>query len=88
MKTNINLPNVWGQGELFAFSGLEGECSFFNSLCGTLMADCVGIEFRNLSEKEKRAYFVLKLKNVYNIYYKCITSDMICAETFKEQKQR
>lgn len=80
MKTNINLPNVWGQGELFAFSGLEGECSFFNSLCGTLMADCVGIEFRNLSEKEKRAYFVLKLKNVYNIYYKCITSDMICAE--------
>ncbi|MBO5873246.1 MAG: hypothetical protein J6Q56_03480 [Clostridia bacterium] len=79
MKTNINLPNIWGQGEIFAFSGLEGECSYFNSLCGTLMADRLGIQFRNLSEKDKRAYFAVKLKNIYNIYYECVTSDMICA---------
>ena len=79
MKTNLNLPNVWGQGEIFAFSGLEGECSFFKGICATLMADCLGMEFRNLSSKQKRAYFVLKLKDIYNIYYECITSDMICA---------
>lgn len=80
MKTNINMPNIWGQGAIFAFSGLEGECSYYNSLCGTLMSDCLGIQFRNLSQKDKMAYFVVKLKNVYNIYYECVISDMICAE--------
>ena len=88
MKTNINLPNVWGQGGLFAFSGLEGECSYFNSLCATLMTDCLGMEFRNLSDREKRAYFTIKLKNVYNIYYQCVTSDMICAEIAEKDGSR
>ena len=80
MNKKINLPDVWSQGQIFAFCGLEGECSYYDSLCGTLMADCLGIQFRNLSERDKRAYFIVKLKNVFNIYYKCVTSDMICAE--------
>ena len=80
MNYEINLPDVWGQGQIFAFSGLEGECRYGENLCGTLMADCLGIEFRNLSDKENRVFFVVSLKNIYNIYYKCVTSDMIIAD--------
>lgn len=80
MSRRINLPDVWGQGQIFAFSGLEGECRYGENLCGTLMADCLGIEFRNLSDKEKRVFFAVSLKNIYNIYYKCVTSDMIIAD--------
>ncbi|MCR5484079.1 MAG: hypothetical protein K6F09_00655, partial [Clostridiales bacterium] len=81
MRSNIHLPDVWGQGQIFAYSGLEGECSYHKSLCGTLMADCLGVKFRNLSSAENSAYFAVKLRrNVFNMYYKCVTSDMICAK--------
>lgn len=80
MYNKINLPNIWGQGQIFAFSGFEGECGYYDNFCGTLMADCLGIQFRNLSSNDKKACFIVKLKNIFNVYYKCVTSDMICAE--------
>lgn len=80
MCNDINIPNIWGQGQLFAFSGLEGPCTYYKNLCGTLMGDCLGIQFRNLAKKSDKAFFTVKLRNIFNIYYKCVTSDMICAE--------
>ena len=37
--------NVWGQGALFAFSGLEGETRFDSQLVGSLLGDHAGIRF-------------------------------------------
>lgn len=39
------LPNVWGGGQLFAFSGLEGDTSWEHPLVGSLLPDRVGVDF-------------------------------------------
>ncbi|MHB8996220.1 MAG: amylo-alpha-1,6-glucosidase [Armatimonadota bacterium] len=39
------LPNIWGGGQLFAFSGLEGETSWEHPIVGSLLPDAVGIDF-------------------------------------------
>lgn len=39
------LPNIWGGGQLFAFSGLEGETSWAHPLVGSLLLDSVGLDF-------------------------------------------
>lgn len=36
------LPNIWGRGVLFSYSGLLGEC-YFDSLCGQLLQDKLGM---------------------------------------------
>ena len=41
----MTLPNIWGRGGLFAYSGLEGKATFHESLCGQLMAEHIGITF-------------------------------------------
>ena len=80
MNKEIHMPNIWGQGAIFAYCGLEGECSYYNSLCATLMGDCLGMQFRNLAGKDDRAYFIVKLRDTFNIYYKCIITDTILAD--------
>ncbi len=82
----IKLPNIYGQGALFAYSGFDGECSYYDSLTGTLMGDALGIQFRNLNNKEDRVQFTLKAKNVFNIYYTAVTSDMISADVEGEDR--
>jgi len=39
------LPNIWGGGQLFAYSGLEGETSWAHPIVGSLLPDRVGIDF-------------------------------------------
>lgn len=39
------LPNVWGRGALFAYSGLEGTTTYHDSMCGQLMAEHIGMTF-------------------------------------------
>ena len=39
------LPNVWGRGALFAYSGLEGTTTYSDSMCGQLMAEHIGMIF-------------------------------------------
>ena len=36
-------PNVWGRGQLFSYSGLEGECTMFGTLTGQLLQDNLGM---------------------------------------------
>jgi len=38
-------PDIWGGGQLFAFSGLEGETSWEHPLVGSLLPDRVGLDF-------------------------------------------
>ncbi len=77
MNTTRKLPNIWGQGAIFAYSGFEGECSYYKSLCGTLMGDCLGIRFRNLAHASDGACLVVKPSNVFNIEYTAVLSDTI-----------
>ena len=37
--------DVWGQGAIFAFSGLEGKTDFQSQLVGVLLGDHVGVRF-------------------------------------------
>ncbi|MBR3761389.1 MAG: hypothetical protein IKK59_01470 [Lachnospiraceae bacterium] len=37
------LPNVWGRGAFFAYSGLEGTTTFRDSMCGQLMGEHIGM---------------------------------------------
>ena len=39
------IPNIWGQGQLFDFSALDGNSLFSNDLVGTLSGDKIGIRF-------------------------------------------
>ncbi len=87
MQKDIKLPNVWGQGELFGFCGLEGECDYYKNLLGTLMADCLGIKFRNLSHANDKVFFITEPSDVFNIYYKCVSSDMILADVADKNKE-
>lgn len=39
------LPDIWGRGAIFAYSGLEGTATYHDSICGQLMAEHVGMTF-------------------------------------------
>lgn len=41
----MRLPNIWGGGQLFAFSGLEGETSWQYPLVGSVLDEGVAIDF-------------------------------------------
>ena len=70
-----NLPDVWGKGALFAYSALEGENSFYKSMCGQLMAEHVGMSFDG-----KQVDLYLRLKGIpwiQEISYDIVASDLI-----------
>ena len=50
----MNLPNVWGQGALFAFSGLDGVSTMANSVVGALLGDGLGVMFHTDPRRELR----------------------------------
>ncbi len=81
------LPNIWGQGELFAYCGLEGACEYDYSLVGTLLADCFGMQLRNLAHGNDKVFLVVKPENIINIAYDCILSDTICADVLTKAKE-
>ena len=45
------LPNKWGQGQLFAFSALDGESLFTDDFTGTLCGDKIGVIFNTLCRR-------------------------------------
>ena len=51
---SLLLPNVWGRGALFSYSGLLGECHF-DSLCGQLLQDHLGMR---LDKRAGEFYFL------------------------------
>ncbi|NOU62876.1 FAD-dependent oxidoreductase [Paenibacillus sp. LMG 31461] len=67
-------PNVWGQGSLFAYSGLDGENTHGDSLVGTLCGDRLGVIF----QRAKKQLYVMP-HQIGNIAYKIVASDVIHA---------
>ena len=71
----INYPKIWGQGSIFASSGLEMTTTSTNSLVGSFLGDRIGFEFKT----PIRAYFYFKFNryDVQNIEFDVITSDLV-----------
>ena len=65
--------DVWGQGSLFAFSGLEGKTGFDSQLVGTLLGDHAGIHF--LTSQPFELY--LDTTGVSNVVWETLASDVI-----------
>ena len=71
----MQLNNIWGYGQLFGFSGIDGVNRYYNDFVGTLTEEKIGIRFE--LKKWIKAYFPIKGQ----IQFNAITGDMIDAET-------
>ena len=76
----MNLPNIWGQGALFAFSALDGVCTPKMSLVGNLLGDKLGVEFR---QPEKFSFYFTFL-NLLSIDFDVVASDIIKANILED----
>ncbi len=72
------IPSKWGQGQLFAFSALDGDAFFTDDFTGTLSGDKIGIIFHSLC---RRTLYFGDMINLKKPELKCVTSDMITVET-------
>ena len=65
--------DVWGQGALFAFSGLEGKTDFHSQLVGTLLGDHAGIHFLTANPFE----LYMDTTGVSDLVWEILSSDLI-----------
>lgn len=72
------IPNKWGQGQLFAFSALDGDSFFRDDFTGTLAGDKIGVIFN--TDCRRTLYFGDMHKFISPVL-KYVTSDMIVTET-------
>lgn len=71
----MKLNNVWGYGQLFGFSALDGINRFNNDFIGTLTSKKIGIRF----ELDEWVKVTFPVKG--RVKFRAITGDMIDAET-------
>ena len=69
------IANVWGQGQLFVFSALDGNSSFKDDFVGILSGDKIGIRFFS---KIKRELAVVGYKT-NDLTFDAVLSDLILA---------
>ena len=80
----LNLPNIWGHGAIFAYSGLEGECHCKESLVGTLGEDGISIKFRN----GDNVFLYVGIDNLVNLFYDAVLSDTVSAEVLYKNGEK
>ncbi|MBR5497104.1 MAG: hypothetical protein IKV76_03895 [Clostridia bacterium] len=68
------LPKKWGQGQLFAFSALDGESLFTDDLAGTLSGDRIGVMFETLT---RRTLYSGDINKDLSPEITCVASDII-----------
>ena len=71
------IPNKWGQGQLFAFSALDGDSFFTDDFTGTLSGDKIGVIFHT---KKRRTIFFSDMKDL-SPKFRCVASDIILIDT-------
>ena len=74
-------PNVWGQGQLFAFSALDGRSLWGDDFVGTLSGDKVGIRFHT---NVKRELAIVNLRGMEPVF-DTVVSDVILLNTNQGQ---
>ena len=78
------LPKKWGQGQLFAFSALDGLSYTSDDFVGMLSGDRIGVRFFTQVKRE------LALVNVYgkNLEFDAVTSDYISLHFPQQESMR
>ena len=71
------IPNKWGQGQLFAFSALDGDSFFTDDFTGTLSGDKIGVIFHT---KKRRTLFFSETEKL-SPKFSCVASDIILIDT-------
>lgn len=74
-------PNIWGQGSLFAFSGMEGECTLEKSICGTYAGDRLGFLF-----DYGKAELFFDLNQVSDLTFEIAASDIVIANINQKEQ--
>lgn len=71
----MKLHNIWGYGQLFGYSGLEGETRYYNDFVATLTAKKIGLRF------ELRSWVKVLFPVKGRVKFNAVTGDMIDAQT-------
>lgn len=77
----MHLPDQWGQGQLFAFSALDGDSFAGDDLCGMLSGDRIGIRF---FLKVRRELAFVNLSGKVPVF-DCVAGDLIRAQLADER---
>ncbi|MBQ6601067.1 MAG: hypothetical protein IIX36_05430, partial [Clostridia bacterium] len=72
------IPKKWGQGQLFAFSALDGESFFADDFTGTLTGDKIGVIFNTAC---RRTLYFGDMNKFLSPELKCVISDMIVLQS-------
>jgi hypothetical protein len=75
------VPKKWGQGQIFAFSALDGDAFFTDDFTGTLSGDKIGVIFETLC---RRTLYFGDTSNLAEPEIQCVTSDMIEIRTLTD----
>ena len=67
------LPNIWGAGALFAFSGLEGQTSYAHPMTGRLLGDDAGVRF----ETRHPFDLLFDCTGLSDLSWELVTSDIL-----------
>lgn len=73
----MKIPNIWGQGQIFAFSALDGKTSRKEDFSGLLAGDRVGVRFNT---KVRRELAVVGYRTS-EMTFRAVCGDYICADT-------
>ena len=65
--------DIWGQGAIFAFSGLEGKTAFDSQLVGSLLGDHAGIRFSSREPFE----LYMDTTGISGLVWETVVSDII-----------
>ena len=71
----MKIHNIWGYGQLFAYSGLDGKNRYYDDFVGTLTSKKIGIRF------EFRKWIKMTIPVQGRVKFHAVTGDMIDAET-------
>lgn len=71
----MKLNNIWGYGQLFGYSGIDGENRYYNDFVGTLTRQKIGIRF------ELPDWFTVRFAIRGRVRFRAVMSDFIDAET-------
>lgn len=72
------IPKKWGQGQIFAFSALDGDSFFNDDFAGTFCGDKIGVIFNTLC---RRTIYFGNMNKFISPELKFTASDMIILET-------
>ena len=69
----MDISNIWGQGQIFAFSAMDGRVSAEDDFSGILSGDRIGIRFLKNAVRE----LAIILKDCRDLKYTAVTGDYI-----------